>query len=67
MNKLEAWKKLKFNIVFVGDDWFNTPKWKEIEDKFKEVSVKVVYFPYTKGTSSTLINSTLEKIREGLY
>ena len=24
MNKFEAWKKLKFNVLFVGDDWFDT-------------------------------------------
>ena len=45
------------------DDWFETPKWKEIEEQFKEVDVKVVYFPYTKSTSSTLLNSTLGKLR----
>jgi glycerol-3-phosphate cytidylyltransferase len=49
--------------MFVGDDWFNTPKWEEIEAKFKEAGVRIVYFPYTKGTSSTLINQTLENLR----
>lgn len=50
--------------MFVGDDWFKTPKWKELEEKLIEVGVKIVYFPYTKGTSSTLINETLKKLRE---
>ena len=63
MNKLDTWEKLKFNIMFVGDDWYNTPKWKEIENKFKEKEIKIVYFPYTKGTSSTLINNTLINLR----
>jgi len=63
MNKLETWEKLKFNIMFVGDDWYDTPKWKEIENKFQEKKIKVVYFPYTKGTSSTLINNTLKNLR----
>jgi len=65
MNKFEAWQKLKFDIMFVGDDWFNTPKWQEFEKQFREVGVRIVYFPYTKGTSSTLINETLKKLREG--
>ncbi len=64
MDKFEMWKKLKFDIMFVGDDWFNTPKWEEIERKFKEVGVRIVYFPYTKGTSSTLINRTLLNLRK---
>ena len=64
MDKFEMWQKVKFDIMFVGDDWFNTPKWEEIEKKFNEVGVRIVYFPYTKGTSSTLINQTLNDLRE---
>jgi len=64
MDKFKMWEKLKFDVMFVGDDWFNTPKWEEIEARFKKVGVRVVYFPYTKGTSSTLINQTLERLRE---
>ena len=63
MDKFTMWEKLKFNVLFVGDDWYATEKWKEIEDKFREVGVKVVYFPYTKGTSSTLLNEVLIKLR----
>lgn len=64
MDKYEAWRKLKFNVMFVGDDWYKETKWKKIEDKFKTVGVRVVYFPYTKGTSSTLINKVLVDQRE---
>lgn len=64
LDKFEMWKKLKFDILFVGDDWYNSPRWQEMEAKFQKVGVKIVYFPYTKGTSSTLINETLKKLRE---
>lgn len=63
MDKFKMWKKLKFNIMFVGDDWYESEKWKEYESKFTEVGVKIIYFPYTKGTSSTLINEVLVKLR----
>ena len=63
MNKLEAWKKVKFNIMFVGDDWYESEKWVNIEKELSSVGVKVVYFPYTKTTSSTLINQILEEKR----
>jgi len=63
MDKFEMWQKLKFNVMFVGDDWFKTEKWQELEAKFHDVGVRVVYFPYTKGTSSTLLNETLTKLR----
>lgn len=63
MDKFDAWKKLKYDVLFVGDDWYNSPKWNELEAKLNEVGVKVVYFPYFKGTSSTLINETLLKMK----
>ncbi|MBN2406068.1 MAG: adenylyltransferase/cytidyltransferase family protein [Elusimicrobia bacterium] len=66
LDKLEAWKKFKYDILFVGDDWYNTPRWKELEKKLAEKKVKIVYFPYTKGTSSTLINQILLEKRETL-
>ena len=64
LDKYKMWEKLHFDILFVGDDWYNSPSWKEMEEKFKQVGVRVVYFPYTKGVSSTLINETLLKLRE---
>lgn len=64
MDKFEMWKKLKFDVMFVGDDWYGTEKWQKYEEQFKEAGVKIIYFPYYKGTSSTLINETLLKLRE---
>ena len=63
MNKFGAWEKYHFNVMFVGDDWKGTDKWNKIEADMKNVGVEVVYFPYTKGTSSTLINETLKHLR----
>ncbi len=65
LDKFKMWEKLHFDVLFVGDDWFNAPSWKEMEAKFSEVGVRVVYFPYTKGTSSTILNDTLIKLRGG--
>lgn len=63
MDKFEAWQKLRFDVMFVGDDWYGTEKWKEYERQFGEAGVRIIYFPYTKGTSSTLINQTLNNLR----
>jgi len=62
-DKIEIWKKIKFDIMIVGDDWHNTETWNQYEKQFNEVGVKLVYFPHTKGTSSTLINEILERER----
>ena len=37
MDKFEMWRKLKFDVMFVGDDWFDTQKWEEIEEKFNSI------------------------------
>ena len=66
MDKFSVWEKLKFDIMIVGDDWFQTPKWENIENQFKKRGVRIVYFPYTKGTSSTLINKILIEKRDRL-
>jgi glycerol-3-phosphate cytidylyltransferase len=63
MDKFLMWEKIRFDIMFVGDDWYKTEKWNKYEEKFKDVGVKIVYFPYTKGTSSTLLNNTLLNLR----
>ncbi len=60
MNKLAMCKKLKANVLFVGDDWYDTPKWQKIEEELKALGVKVVYFPYTKGISSTKVTLALK-------
>jgi len=65
IDKFKMWEKIHFDILFVGDDWFNSPTWKEMEEKFKDVNVRVVYFPYTKGTSSTILRDTLKNIGDG--
>ncbi len=59
MDKLTMCKKLKASVMFVGDDWYNTPKWNEIEKQFSDAGIRIVYFPYTKGVSSTKIREAL--------
>ncbi len=63
MDKMQMCKKLKASILFVGDDWYNTAKWDLIEQELSKFDVRVVYFPYTKGVSSTKITETLMQVR----
>ena len=63
MDKLTACKKLGASIMFVGDDWYGTEKWRAYEEEFAEAGIRIVYFPYTKGVSSTDISHALPHIR----
>jgi glycerol-3-phosphate cytidylyltransferase len=65
-NKLAAYDKCKFNTIFVGSDWKNTDIWKFYEREFEKVGVEVVYLPYTKTTSSTLVRNVLENSEKGV-
>ena len=64
MDKLTACKKLGAKILFVGDDWYGTEKWKEYEKEFEREGIRIVYFPYTRGVSSTKITEALDNVRK---
>lgn len=63
MDKLSACKKLGATVMFVGDDWYGTEKWQSYEKQFAEEGIRIVYFPYTIGVSSTRINEALKAVR----
>ncbi len=59
LNKLKLWEKYKFDYLFVGDDWQGTSQYEQWEKDLEKVHCKVIYFPYTKGVSSSKIKSIL--------
>ncbi|MED5451038.1 MAG: adenylyltransferase/cytidyltransferase family protein [Candidatus Neomarinimicrobiota bacterium] len=61
-NKMEAWNNLKFDRMFVGDDWKGTKEWIQIEEDFSKYNVEIIYFSYTTHTSSTILRDILKKI-----
>ncbi|EJT6664680.1 glycerol-3-phosphate cytidylyltransferase [Clostridium perfringens] len=61
-DKFWAWKKLNFDVMFVGDDWKGKSLFVEVEEEFEKVGVDIVYFPYTKDTSSTILREKLNCI-----
>lgn len=65
MDKLKACKELGATMLFVGDDWYGTEKWLKYEEEFSKEGIKIIYFPYTKGISSTIITSALTNLKDG--
>ena len=63
MDKLTACKKLGASILFVGDDWYGSDKLNEYERVFTQEGIKIIYFPYTRGVSSTKISDALKHVR----
>ena len=62
MNKMEAWKKLKFDALFHGSDWKGSDMYNKMIEEFADVGVDVVFLPHTDGVSSTLLSEVLQKI-----
>ncbi len=63
MDKVTICKKLKADVLFVGDDWYDSPKWQDYEKECSDAGIKIVYFPYTRGISSTQISKALKAVR----
>lgn len=58
-DKLVTWSDVRFDVIYKGDDWRGSPKWTALEARFAEVSVQVVYLPYTAEMSTTKLRSML--------
>lgn len=60
-NKFGAWERLHFDVMFVGDDWKGSAIFNEAAEKLRAVGAEVVYFPYTKHISSTILREKIGK------
>ncbi len=61
-DKFDAWQDLRYDVIFKGDDWRGTPKGDKLERDLARVGARVVYFPYTRHTSSTLLRAALDTV-----
>ena len=64
MNKMDAWRELKFDVLFHGSDWKGTNMYNQIVDQFEKVGVDVIFLPHTPGVSSTLLTDVLHHLKE---
>lgn len=61
-DKLEIWHAVHFDVLFKGDDWRGTARGRRMERDLATVGARVVYFPYTMHTSSTLLRRALGEL-----
>lgn len=61
----DAWALWHYNKLFVGSDYKGTERFNRYEEYFKDKGVEIVYFPYTKSTSSTQLRQVIsQKIKK---
>lgn len=63
MDKMKAWEKLHFDVMFHGSDWKGSEMYNKIVEDFKRVGVEVVFLPHTQGVSSTMLSELLHNHR----
>ncbi len=63
-DRLSTWNKYHFNKLFAGSDWKNTPRWESYKQQLEPLGVEIVFFPRTKGISSTKIRKVIQEFSE---
>lgn len=59
LDKMDAWNKYHFNVIFHGSDWKNSDLYKDVSLKLNKVGVDVVFLPYTDNISSSLLREKI--------
>lgn len=59
LDKVEMLEKLHFDEIYIGDDWLGNARWEQTGRDMEARGAKLVYLPYTKDTSSTLLRAKL--------
>lgn len=57
----DAYNVYKYDKLFVGSDYKGTERFIRYEKYFEDKGVEIIYFPYTKGTSSTQLREKISK------
>ena len=61
LDKGKIWNKIRFDEIYIGDDWKGNERWEKTGKQMEELGARLIYLPYTKDTSSTMLR---EKLKE---
>ena len=59
---ISVFEKYHFDMVFIGDDHKDMPRWQEVDMHLRQRGSKVWYLPYTKHISSSKLSVVLDKM-----
>ena len=61
LDKVKAWERYKYDILFSGDDWKGNPRWLDYERRLKQCGsgIDIMYFSYTNSVSSTKLQDII--------
>ena len=61
-DKISQYHDIKYDILFVGDDWKGSEIFNELEEVISKSGSKIHYFPYTENVSSSKFRELLLEI-----
>ena len=62
LDKKIAFDAIRFQKIFIGDDWKGNLRWEETGRLMKSLGAELVYLPHTQGTSSTMLRNKLKDL-----
>ena len=60
-DKMITWNKIHFDVLFSGDDWKGSERYKKTEEQFAKIGASIEYLPYTHGVSTSDIKNQIKK------
>ena len=66
LDKVEIYKQIQFDAIFIGDDWKGNERWLQTEKDLAAYDVPVVYLPHTPNVSSTILKPLSNQSIDGL-
>ena len=60
LDKLTMWRKIKFDVMIIGDDWFDTERFKKYERDLAGVGAQVIYLPYSHQVSTSVMKKRMK-------
>ena len=57
LKKTVIWEQIRFDAIFIGDDWKGNDRWTQTERDLAPLGAEVVYLKHTDGVSSTLLRT----------
>lgn len=61
VSRLNEWKRRPFDCFFSGDDYADNAYWAWEREELKKLGADMVFFPYTKKRSSSMIRKELQE------
>ena len=60
-SRLIEWNRRPFDCFFSGDDYRGNPYWEWEREELRKLGADIVFFPYTKEQSSTIIRAAISR------